>query len=279
MKHLRYFFTLATVAFSLVLSAQVTKDDIDRAIDIESLKHPYLYFTEEEKPALLNRIENDRECNDIIRRLRAEAKMWLYMPVDRDIPIQGKNTRAGWSEYDRDREYARYFSTNRDNAFYLAFLYQMTGEQKYADKAFEFADAFCDLTTWTQRAHEFPIIYSRIMPWGVDDDQVNFNFDHVNGDSGRMFAAVYDWLYPALDMAQRDRIRGALIEKVVTRVRGDWEYHWWAWAYRCNWCGVCNSGVGLTGLTLLTEDPQRTDIVAEAYNRINNMLNELGEDG
>ena len=92
------------------------------------------------------------------------------------------------------------------------------------------------------------------MPWNVPDDQVNFNFDHVNGDSARMYAAVYDWLYPALTEAQRDRIRGALIEKVVTRVRGDWEYHWWAVAYRCNWCGVCNSGVGLTGLALLTED-------------------------
>jgi hypothetical protein len=117
------------------------------------------------------------------------------------------------------------------------------------------------------------------MPWGVSDDMVNFNFDHINGDSGRLMAAVYDWLYPALDTAQRDRIRGALLEKVITAVRGDWEYHWWAWAYRCNWCGVCNSGVGLAGLTLLTEDPQLTDVVAEACNRINRMLNELGVDG
>jgi hypothetical protein len=92
-------------------------------------------------------------------------------------------------------------------------------------------------------------------------------------------AAVYDWLYPALAPEQRDRIRGALLEKVVTRVRGDYEFHWWATAYRCNWCGVCNSGIGLTGLALLTENPQLTDIVAESYNRINSMLNELGIDG
>ncbi|MBT6762997.1 MAG: hypothetical protein HOA90_00540, partial [Prolixibacteraceae bacterium] len=59
----------------------------------------------------------------------------------------------------------------------------------------------------------------------------------------------------------------------------DYEFHWWATAYRCNWCGVCNSGVGLTGLVLLTEHPQLTDIVAESYNRINSMFNELGEDG
>jgi hypothetical protein len=117
------------------------------------------------------------------------------------------------------------------------------------------------------------------MPWNVSDDQVNFNFDHYNGDAGRMMAAVYDWLYTGLVEAQRDRIRGALIEKVVTRVRGDYEFHWWATAYRCNWCGVCNSGVGLTGLALLTENPQLTDIVAESYNRINSLFNELGVDG
>ena len=151
--------------------SQVTKSDIDKAIDVSSLKHPYLYFTEAEKPALLQRIKNDQESNDIFRKLKAEANMWLQMPVDNDIPIQGKNTRAGWSEYDRDGKYSKYWNTNRNNAFDLAFLYQMTGEQKYADKAFEFADAFCDLTTWTQRAHEFPIIYSRVMPWNVPDDQ------------------------------------------------------------------------------------------------------------
>ncbi len=272
-------FILILVFASNNTYSQVSKDDIDRAIDISSLEHPYLYFTEEEKPALLDRIKNDPVSNDIFRRLEAEAKMWLHMPVDKNIPIQGKNTRAGWSEHDRDGKYARYYNNNRNNAFYLAFLYQMTGEQKYADKAFEFADAFCDLTTWTQRAHEFPIIYSRVMPWNVPDDQVNFNFDHYNGDAGRMMAAVYDWLYPGLNQAQRDRIRGALLEKVVTRVRGDYEFHWWATAYRCNWCGVCNSGVGLTGLALLREHPQLTDIVAESYNRINSMLNELGIDG
>ena len=201
------------------------------------------------------------------------------MPVDRSIPIQGKNTRAGWSEYDRDGKYDGVMYANRGNAYKLAFVFQITGEKKYAEKAFEFADAFCDFTTWTIRAHEFPIIYSRIMPYNVSDDQVNFSFDHVNGDSGRMMAAVYDWLYPALTAAQRDRIRGALLEKVITPVRGDYEYHWWATAYRCNWCGVCNSGVGLAGLALLTEDPQLTDVVSESYNRINSMLNELGIDG
>ena len=260
-------------------SAQLKKSDIDNAIEISKLEHPYLYFNNTEKKELLDRINTDHESNDVFRKLKARAKVWMAMPVDKNIPIQGKNTRADWSEEDRSSKYSDYYKNNRNNAFYLAFLYQMTGDVNYAQKAFEFADAFCDLTTWTQRAHEFPIIYSRIMPWNVPDDQVNFNFDHFNGDSGRMMAAVYDWLYPALTKPQRDRIRGALLEKVITRVRGDYEFHWWATAYRCNWCGVCNSGVGLAGLTLLKEHPQLTDVVAESYNRINSMFNELGHNG
>lgn len=258
---------------------QLSTSDIDKSINIPDLKHPYLFFTENEKPEIINRIQNDPESKVIFEELKAKAQMWMHMPVDRNIPVQGKNTRAAWSEFDKNGDYKEYYQRNRAYAFYLSFLYQMTGEQKYADKAFEYADAFCDLTTWTLRAHEFPIIYSRIMPWNVPDDQVNFSFDHNNGDTGRMMGTVYDWLYPALNDAQRDRIRGAILEKVVTPVRGDYEFHWWATAYRCNWCGVCNSGVGIAGLSLLTENPQLTDIVAESFNRINSMFNELGEDG
>jgi hypothetical protein len=276
-------FTTVLVLFTGVILCTsftgITKNDVDIALNRNKLKHPYLYFSNEEKPAILERIKSNPESRDIMNRLLAEVNVLMSMPVDRNIPIQGKNTRAGWTEYDKDGKYDKVMYTNRESAFRLAFVYQMTGEKKYAEKAFEFADAFCDFTTWTIRAHEFPIIYSRIMPYNVSDDQVNFSFDHVNGDSGRIMAAVYDWLYQALTPAQRDRIRGALLEKVITPVRGDYEYHWWASAFRCNWCGVCNSGVGLAGLALLTEDPQLTDVVSESFNRINNMFNELGIDG
>jgi hypothetical protein len=273
--------TLATILclFTVAFSGAISKKDIDNAINTKSLQHPYLLFSETDKAAMRSRIESDKECRDIMKRLLAEAHRALYQPVDYQIPVQGKNTRAGWSEEDRDGKYELYYDTNLENALNLAFVYQMTGDKKYAEKAFQFADAFCDLTTWTQRAHEFPIIYSRIMPWNVSDDQVCFSFDHYNGDAAREMAYVYDWLYPELTKAQRDRIRGALLEKAVTRVRGNYEYHWWATAYRCNWCGVCNSGVGMAGLALLTEDPQLTDVVAESFNRITLMYNELDVNG
>lgn len=270
-----FFLCLITIG----IANEASQKEIEKTIDIQALHHPYLIFSETEKTAMLQRVKTDRECRDIMKALLAEGNRLIHQPVDFNIPIQGKNTRAHWSEADRDNKYEQYFSSNLDNAVSLAFLYQMTGEKKYADKAYEFADAFCDLTTWTLRPHEFPIIYSRIMPWNVPDDQVCFTFDHNNGDAGRDMAFVYDWLYPALAQRQRDRIRGALIEKVITRVRGNYEFHWWATAYRCNWCGVCNTGVGMAGLALLKEHPQLVDVVAESYNRIDHMLDELDADG
>ena len=271
--------TFLLIPFLAVTYGEISKEDIAGSIDIKGLKHPYLVFSDQDKAAILARIAEDRESGDIMKGLLAEGNRLIHQPVDLTIPAQGKNTRGDWSEQDRDNKYERYYRSNIENALTLAFLYQMTGKPKYASKAFEFADAFCDLPTWTMRAHEFPIIYSRVMPWNVPDDQVSFSFDHTNGDSGREMAYVYDWLYPALNQRQRDRIRGALIEKVITRVRGNYEFHWWSTSYRCNWCGVCNSGVGMAGMALLNEHPQLVDVVAESFNRIDRMLNELGVDG
>ena len=72
-----------------VVYGDLTKADIDKAINKTELRHPYLYFSEEDKPAIRERIQNDSECRDIMARLLAEANRLLYTPVDRVIPIQG----------------------------------------------------------------------------------------------------------------------------------------------------------------------------------------------
>ncbi len=95
-------------------------------------------------------------------RLTAEANRLMYTPVEPQAPVEEKNTR-----YFSSGEYDRYYYSNRSNALTLAFVYQMTGDRKYAQKAFEFADAVCDLQTLVIRGHEFPIIYSRVWPWNV----------------------------------------------------------------------------------------------------------------
>jgi len=265
------FLLLLTVTASF---AATTPEDIARAVKPESLQHPYLYFTADDVADLRQRIETDPTAADIMAKLLAEANRLMYTPVETELPPEAKHPRY-WS----DNKHNNYVSSHQRAAQTLAFVYQMTGDEKYAQKAFEFTDPLCDMHLWMYRAHEFPIIYSRVWPWNVADDQVVFSYDIRSGHMGYEIAAVYDWLYPALNKRQRDRIRGALLENVILLCRGNYDYHWWANAYRCNWCGICFSGLGAASLALLTENPELVDVVAESYNRMSRMFDEFGVDG
>lgn len=270
-------FYILFVIFSLFFIdavGQVTKQDVMKSIRQKELKHPYLYFTDREKPEILKRIKNDPESHNMMARLLVEANRLLFTPVEKQAPVQQKNPR-----YWTDGKAIRYVAQNRNAVETLAFVYQMTGDLKYARKAFEFADALCDLHSWVYRAHEFPIIYSRVWPWNVADNQVVFNYDIRSADLACTLAEVYDWLYPVLNRRQRDRIRGALLEKAILPVRGNYDYYWWTTAYRCNWCGIGFSGLGVASVALLTEDPQLVDVIAESYNRMGRMFDEVGVDG
>ncbi len=155
----------------------------------------------------------------------------------------------------------------------------MTGDTAYANRGIEFAIALSDLPEWINGAHRFDIIYPRVWPWNVPDDQVVFSFDITAARKARVLAIAYDWLYPVLTKYQRDKIRNGLLEKAITRVRGNYEFFWWSTAYRCNWAAVCYSGLGVTAMSLLKDSPQLIDVVAECYNRINLVFDQIGEDG
>lgn len=258
---------------AFTVTAVVTSQDISQSIR-KDLRHPYMYFSESEKPAIRDRIASDPECRDIMARLLAESNRLLYTPVEKTIPPENKDSR-----FDTPSPFLTIFNNYISSAYNLAFVYQMTGEEKYARKSFEFADVICDLPTWVMRACQFPKAYPRVSPWNVPDDKVVFTYDIIASSTATSIAAVYDWLYPALTKAQRDRIRSGLLEKAVVQVRGNWDYHWWATAYRCNWCAWCCEGLGLASCTLLTEDPRLTDVIAECYNRMTSTLDEAARDG
>jgi len=257
------------------LAAQVTVQDLTGAITVERLQHPYLYFTNEDKPAILKRIQTDPECKHIMAGLLAEGHRLLYVPVKHPPPDQLKHPRytAGGDEA---KDYASEIS---EGALKLAFLYQMTGEVKYARKAIEFAIALSDLDEWVDHAHKFDVIYPRVWPWNVPDDQVVFSYDIFAAGKSMAVSTVYDWVYPVLTKEERDKLRNGLLEKAITRVRGNYEFFWWSTAYRCNWSAICFSGLGITALSLLKENPQILDVAAEAYNRINLTYDQIGADG
>ena len=263
----------ANAGVTASVSSTRRAEDMARALP-KKLEHPYLFFTEKDKAAIHDRIENDPESRDIMARLLAEANRWLYSPVEKEFPPQCRDNR-----YDNDGRYDTLFYTSIEAAYTLAFIYQMTGDERYAKKAFAFADAVCDLPTWVDRALQFPKAYNRVSPWNVTDDKVIFHYGIWSAFVSYHLAPVYDWLYPALTKRERDRIRGALLEKTILRVRGNWDYHWWSTAYRCNWCSSSCGGLGLAVLAILTENPELVDVLAESYNRILRTFDEIGEDG
>ena len=264
----------ALFGLNLLLAGQSDNRDMEKAIAPGALEHPYLLFDRQGMQKMQQDTEADPHLKEIRDRILREAYRYLKMPVDQNMPEGGDASR-----FFSGNEMRRFMSLHYSAALNLAFTYQLTGNKDYAEMAFRHAEMLCRLESWVYPFHEFPQIYDRVWPWNVDDDQVVFSYDLQTARIATHLALVYDWIYTALDKARRDRLRGALLEKAITRVRGNLDYHWWSTAYRCNWSGICYSGAGLASLALLTEDPQLTDLVAEAYDGVSGMLDELGPDG
>ena len=255
-------------------NAQITKQMVADALP-DKLTHPYLFFNKAERNDILSLIRNDKESKQIYERLLVECNRLMYTAIEK-FPPETDHPR-----YYSDGKFDQQMGTYSNAAMSLAFLYQLTGEDRYAQKSFDFADALAELPTWIIKAHEFSIIYDRVWPWNslLNDDQVVFSYDIRTASTGIDMATVYDWCYEAFTKRQRDRIRNALYEKVILPVRNNYDYQWWATSYKCNWCGICFSGLGTASLSMLTEDPGLVDVIAESYNRTGNFLNNLGPDG
>ena len=262
------------------LSAQrngrvVERDYMTIASEIlnRKLEHPYLLFDNRSKQAILDRVKTDPEYAQIMDLLFQQGRRIMLNTTE---PQKVFNDPA--SRYYQLPSWESYVGFYLGGAQLLAFLYQMTGDEAYAQKAFHYVDKLCELEGWAAGAHRFDIIYPRVWPSGAKDDEVVFSFDITTGDCALGLALVYDWLYPAMNKAQRDRIRGGLLENAILCVRGSWEYHWWASAEKCNWSAICYGGVGLAALSLLTEDPNLIDVVARSCEGFEKMISNYGDD-
>ncbi len=139
--------------------------------------------------------------------------------------------------------------------------------------------AVSDLTDWVNEAHKFDIIYPRVWPYGVPDERYVFSFDIYASGIAITLATAYDWLYPVLTHTEQDKIRGALMEKAILRVRGNYDYFWWSSAYKCNWSAICYTGLAVPSMALLKDNPELVDVITECYNRINKTFDHIGEEG
>ncbi len=108
----------------------------------------------------------------------------------------------------------------------LSAAWQVTGEEKYAEKAFKELEAACGYNDW--------------------------NPDHFL-DVAEMALAMsigYDWLFDYLSDAQKELIRTNVCEKAIApAIEGDiLAQNWWIWS-NTNWNTVCYSGIGIACMT------------------------------
>jgi len=265
--------------FIALLPALVKADPQDyaelcKAITQSPANHPYLLFSDADKPAIKERLLNDQTSREIWEKIRLEGLRYLNATFEPPAPMRDPHPRFVGHD-----DYLAYMTEHSRAALELAFIYQMTGETRFAEKAFELADKLCALDSWVQSAHRFEVIATRVWPYGAKDDQAVFTYDITTAGISRDLALVYDWSYTALSKDKRNRIRSGLLEKSITRVRGSYEYFWWNTASRCNWSGICHSGLGLAALTLMHEDPGLSDVLAHSCDGVKNLLDHVDPQG
>lgn len=153
----------------------------------------------------------------------------------------------------------RLLATSRrvlDRMLTLGMAYQISGEQRFAERAWDELAAAAAFKDWNPR--------------------------HFL-DTAEMTAAFgigYDWFYDAWNADQRSQLRRAIVEKGFTpglkvyRDRG-----WWSQC-RHNWNQVCNGGLGIGALAIGDEEPAVAgEILHNGLESLPLAMAEYGPDG
>lgn len=131
----------------------------------------------------------------------------------------------------------------------LGTVYQVTGEQKYADKLRDALLFYSGYRKWHGKG-----LADKDPAWHSELNTTRFSFG---------FAVGYDCIYNLLSAEERHTIREALIRLGIEPLLGDWVQH----ASRIhamdsmghNWWSVCASHAGFAALSLLGDDERVTD--------------------
>ena len=212
-----------------------------------------------------------------------EGNRLLDMPVSRQVPPRSR----GISPYYQDGRdvYDSYHVTLGKNAFDLAFVYQLTGDEKYARKSYEFAEALCVLDSWVDNWDKFEWLYWMGKPYGPSGMR-----------SRRTRSSIPTTLVqPETLVTWRPPTTGSTRHSMTISAS---EFVMPFWKMRCCDCGATTTtsggptpgaptgcrcvsvGVGLAALAMYSEDPQLLDVVEETRVRINKYFEEsIGQDG
>ena len=183
-------------------------------------EHPRLHLIPQRLAAIQTLVRDDPLAAEIYAGIRKEA----------DAALKKKP-----SQYEK-RDGRRLLPVSREvlqRVTNLAFLYRMTGERKYADRAWTELSAAAAFPDWNP-AHF------------LDTAEMTY-----------ALAIGYDWLYDCWSAEQRTTLRQAIVEKGLTPALKNYEPKPRGWAtVTNNWNQVCNGGIALGALAIAEEQPE-----------------------
>ncbi len=205
--------------------------------------HPRLLATKEDFAELRKRIASDAQLQSWHAKLQAQGQELLTAAPSRyEIP-----------------DGLRLLATSRrvmNRVYTLALLYQVDGDQRYAERAWQELAAAANFKDWNPRHF-------------LDTAEMT-----------HAFAIGYDWLYDVWTPEQRAILQAAMVDKGLKPALEIYRAHrWWAVA-RHNWNQVCNGGIGMGALALADVEPQLAgEILHDALESIQLAMVEFAPDG
>jgi hypothetical protein len=233
---------LATISLfvSIVQAKDISRQNIQKAMKNIG-PHPRLLWPAGTEKEMKARTESDPIAKALYDDIRGQSDLLLTVE-----PIE--QVKIGKRLLDKSRKCLK-------RVTYLSFMYRMTGQKPYLDRAEKEMLTAAGFSDW--------------------------NPSHYL-DTGEMTAALaigYDWLYADLSQETRDKIRKALVEKGIQPSFEKNGSNWWVNA-PMNWNQVCNGGLTLGALAIAQEEPTLAeDVIRRAVNGVQKAMNVYLPDG
>lgn len=204
--------------------------------------HPRVLMDKNEFERLKNTINTNPTVKEMYEKVKAKYENLDFRPMtyvlangERLLPVS-------------DEVYTRVLS--------LSLLYRVSGETKYAERAYKEMEAVANFPDW------HPIHFL---------------------DTAKMAQAVsigYDWTYDYLSDEQREVVEKALVKFGIREyLRRYTMKEWWV-DDEANWAAICNSGAITTALALMDKYPEECSQMLEiAIKGFENVSYSFGPDG
>jgi len=243
MNFTRTWLLVLTVLISSVAKAEQTVPPRAELLNPLRTEHPRLLATRADFETLLTQTQSNEQARRWFAALREQADQLIATPpVKYEIP-DGKRLLA-------------VSRRAKERLLLLGLLYQLTGERKYAARAWKELEAVTSFQDW--------------------------NPSHFLDTAEMTFAVAigYDWMFQAWSEPQRAQLREAIMHKgfepglTVYRQQRGWSQ------VRHNWNQVCNGGLGVGALAIGDVEPEvSSEILHAALSSLPLAMSEFAPDG